>query len=284
MTGLTATTFGLDGWMEKALLVAITLAIAVVLFAFIRALVPRAERRAAQSEDPAKWQQRRTAVTLLATVLRYTILLIALITVIVILAGAGGIAALGGGGALLVLIVGFSTQRFLTDVIAGFFILFEGQYAVGDVITIQPGGATGIVESLGVRATVLYLADGSHVHVANGQISVVTRHRSAQTSVLITAVTRDVPALRAGVADIARTATGTGEIIGTPYDEEVIEMASGVHTVRTTVRVPSARLTESLDFLRAMLPARLGDDLLGDPLLASVPYVHGDLIGPAVRP
>lgn len=278
--GMTASTFGLDGWMEKAALIAITLGIAVILFAVIRVLVPRAERRAGQSQDPTKWQQRRTAVTLLATVLRYTVLVVAAVTIVIILAGAGSVGALGGS-ALLVVMVGFATQRFLTDVIAGFFILFEGQYAVGDVVTVEPTKATGIVESLGVRMTVLHRSDGSRIYIPNGQISGVTRHRSAQTSVLVTVATRDLDAMRAGVADVARLAEGTGEIIGTPHDEEVTEMGSAIHVVRTTVRVPSARLTESLEFIRAMLGARLGDDLVGDPLLTPVQRAQDDLIGPA---
>ena len=36
------------------------------------------------------------------------------------------------------IVIGFASQRLLVDVIAGFFILFEDQYGVGDV---DPAGA-----------------------------------------------------------------------------------------------------------------------------------------------
>ena len=59
------------------------------------------------------------------------------------------------GGAIVAIIVGFAFQRLLVDAIAGFFILFEGDYAVGDVVRLEPSGYTGTVESIGLRATVL---------------------------------------------------------------------------------------------------------------------------------
>lgn len=279
--GMTASTFGLSGWMEKAALIAITVGVAVILFALIRAIVPRAERTAGQSQDPVKWQQRRTAVALLATVLRYAVLVVAVVAVVVILAGAGRVGALGGG-ALLAVMVGFATQRLLTDVIAGFFILFEGQYGVGDVITVEPSKITGTVEELGVRTTVIHLPDGSRVYIPNGQISAVTHQRSVQASMLITVLTRDVEATREGIADMARLAEGTGEIIGKPHDEEVTDMGNEIHAVRTTVRVPSARLAEALDLIRVTLAARLGDVLVGDPLITRVQRAQEDLIGPVV--
>lgn len=280
MSGVTATTFGLDGWMEKAVLVAITLGVAIILFGLIRFIVPRADQTVAQSQDPVKWQQRRTAVALLATVLRYAVLVIAIFTVISILTGAGGVGALGGS-AILAVMIGFATQRLLTDVIAGFFILFEGQYGVGDVVTLEGSKATGIVESLGIRTTVVQRFDGSRVYVPNGQISAVVRHRSVQASILVTTLTRDVDTVREAIADVTRLAESTGEIIGSPRDEEVVDMGDAVHAVRVRLRVPSARLAESLDFVRGTLGARLGDAALGDPLVTPVPRAQDDLIGPA---
>lgn len=279
VSGLVATTFGLDGWMEKAALVAITLVVTVILFGLIRFIVPRADQTAAQSQDPVKWQQRRTAVALLATVLRYTVLVVAIITIITILAGAGGIGALGGS-AILAVMIGFATQRLLTDVIAGFFILFEGQYGVGDIITLEPSKTTGVVEALGVRTTLVQRPDGSRTYVPNGQISAVTRYRSAQASVLVTVLTRSADAVRDALADVARLAEGTGEIIGPPRDEEVIEMGDAIHAVRVRLRVPSARLDEAIIFVRTTLDARLGDQALGDVLVTPVPRAQDDLIGP----
>ena len=70
--------------------------------------------------------------------------------------------------------VGFGAQKLVRDVISGFFILLEDQYAVGDYVTI--GSATGVVEEIGMRTTCLRDDDGRLIMLANGDISVVANH------------------------------------------------------------------------------------------------------------
>ena len=110
-------------------------------------------RRAATAHGP-RARQRQTAISALATGIRYAILIAAAIAIAVALAGGGNMGAVGGG-ALVVIVIGFASQRLLFDVIAGFFILFEDQYGVGDVVRLEPSGYTGRVDSLGLRTTVL---------------------------------------------------------------------------------------------------------------------------------
>ena len=64
--------------------------------------------------------------------------------------------------------IGFGAQSLVRDVLAGFFILFEDQFAVGDVITIE--GRSGTVESLSLRLTKIRLGDGSLLMIPNGEI------------------------------------------------------------------------------------------------------------------
>ena len=45
-------------------------------------------------------------------------------------------------------------QRLLADVVAGFFILFEGQFAAGDLVVLDSTIPSAIVERAGLRATV----------------------------------------------------------------------------------------------------------------------------------
>jgi|YelNatPaOPRAMG01_1025707.scaffolds.fasta_scaffold17434_2 small conductance mechanosensitive channel len=70
--------------------------------------------------------------------------------------------------------VGFGAQKLVRDVISGFFILLEDQYAVGDYVTI--GAATGVVEEIGMRTTRLRDDDGRLIILGNGDISVVANH------------------------------------------------------------------------------------------------------------
>ena len=73
-------------------------------------------------------------------------------------------------GATIGIAVGFGAQDFVKDVIAGFLILLEDQYAIGDVVTIA--GVSGTVEGIKLRTTVLRDLQGNRHHVPNGHIDV----------------------------------------------------------------------------------------------------------------
>src|SRR5215470_13266108 len=66
------------------------------------------------------------------------------------------------------LAVGFGAQSLVKDVISGFFILFEDQFGIGDVVKI--GDFTGVVERMSLRATVLRNLEGQVYVVPNGNI------------------------------------------------------------------------------------------------------------------
>lgn len=63
---------------------------------------------------------------------------------------------------------GFGAQSLVQDFLSGLFIISENQYRVGDVIDIE--GASGTVERIGVRSTVLRDADGNVHYFPNGMI------------------------------------------------------------------------------------------------------------------
>jgi small conductance mechanosensitive channel len=70
------------------------------------------------------------------------------------------------------LALGFGAQNLVRDIITGFYIVLEDQYAVGD--TIQFGDYAGRVEHLTLRRTVLRDARGALVTIANGEIRTVS--------------------------------------------------------------------------------------------------------------
>jgi small conductance mechanosensitive channel len=70
------------------------------------------------------------------------------------------------------LAIGFGAQSLVKDVISGFFILFEDQFGVGDVVKI--GEFSGVVERMTLRATVLRNLEGQVYVVPNGNIQHVT--------------------------------------------------------------------------------------------------------------
>ncbi len=70
------------------------------------------------------------------------------------------------------LAIGFGAQSLVKDVISGFFILFEDQYGVGDVVKIET--LSGVVERMTLRATVLRNFEGQVHVIPNGNIHMVT--------------------------------------------------------------------------------------------------------------
>lgn len=78
------------------------------------------------------------------------------------------IAAAGVGGVA----IGFGAQSLVKDIISGFFILFEDQYAVGDYIEV--GEVTGTVTEIGLRTTRIMAYTGEEHIVPNGEITRVT--------------------------------------------------------------------------------------------------------------
>ena len=64
--------------------------------------------------------------------------------------------------------LGFGAQSLVKDFLAGIFIIAENQYRVGDVVDVM--GASGTVERVGTRSTVLRDADGNVHYLPNGTI------------------------------------------------------------------------------------------------------------------
>ena len=88
-----------------------------------------------------------------------------------------------GGAAIFGLAISFGSQSLVKDVVSGFFILLENQYAVGDVVTIN--GQSGTVEKVTLRRTVLRSMRGEVHNLTNGNISSVTNMTQGWARVVI---------------------------------------------------------------------------------------------------
>ena len=123
------------------------------------------KQRLAMSERKAK-----TLNSITSSVLKYVIYFIGIFSVLkqlgvpdsslVVVASAGSVA------------IGLGAQSVVTDMMEGFFILFEDHYAVGDIVTIQ--GITGTVESVTLRSTKLRDPMGCVHIIPNGSVGTVT--------------------------------------------------------------------------------------------------------------
>ncbi len=131
----------------------------------------RVERKFNESADQADRERGQRLVTLTdigAVIASVTVWSIVLLTAMAI----WGIpmAPFLVVGTTIGIAIGFGAQDFVKDVISGFLILLEDQYAIGDVVTIS--GVSGSVESIKLRTTVLRDLQGNRHHVPNGHIAV----------------------------------------------------------------------------------------------------------------
>jgi moderate conductance mechanosensitive channel len=163
----------------------IVVVLAITLYRIIVSLIPRILRWSRPEDGEgldaaalARIKRQDTAVTLIRQTLRYvTFALVALFVFSIFLRNV--FPALGGA-TILAAIIGFGAQSFVRDIIAGFFILFENQYSVGDFIEVEPTKASGMVEEFGLRTTTIRAPSGEVIYIPNGTLTAVTNYVSGQ--------------------------------------------------------------------------------------------------------
>jgi len=126
-----------------------------------RARLSRIHERSARSR-----QQARTLGGLLR---RLTTVAVYVMAVLLALGQIGfDLGPLIAGAGIVGFAIGFGAQSMVSDIIAGIFILVEDQYAEGDWVDL--GDASGTVEAVNLRTTVLRDLAGSQWVVPNGEI------------------------------------------------------------------------------------------------------------------
>jgi small conductance mechanosensitive channel len=115
-------------------------------------------------------QRAKTLGAVLDALARFAIFFI---TIVIILQSTTtwNVSALIAGAGVVGVAIGFGAQSLIKDFISGFFIIFENQFSVGDMV--QLGNDTGIVEQLSLRTTKLKDVLGNVHIIPNSQINVV---------------------------------------------------------------------------------------------------------------
>lgn len=168
-------TDSLTRWLELAgtrgLRILVIVVIALVLTRILKALTARLVQiskgptRVAQMRE----QQTRTMAGLLYSV--GTTLIIAGAFLTALPEFGFNVTPVAALAAVASLAFGFGAQTLVKDLINGFFIVFEDQYVVGDLI--QVNGETGRVEYLTLRRTVMRNVNGALVTIPNSLIGQV---------------------------------------------------------------------------------------------------------------
>jgi small conductance mechanosensitive channel len=162
-----------------------------------------------------------------------------------ILAGAGILGLAGGLGA----------QSLITDVVSGFFILFENQYLVGDYVRL--GEAAGRVEAVSIRCTQVRDDQGRLHIIPNGQIKGVINYSKGY---VVAEVDLTVPA-DVNLNEVFNALTEAGrrlclarkEVLGETVVKGVVDMTLTNLTVRAATKVrPGTHLLIQTEFRRLL--------------------------------
>jgi moderate conductance mechanosensitive channel len=73
-------------------------------------------------------------------------------------------------GGVIGIVVGLGAQKIMTDILAGFFMIFEEQFQRGDFVHINGELEGGTIEDLGFRVVKVRLLNGKLMTVPNGEI------------------------------------------------------------------------------------------------------------------
>lgn len=117
-----------------------------------------------------KSRHAETLKGLVCNCLKYAVVIFAIIFGLSIL-GVNMVAVIASLG-VLGLVVGFGAQTLIEDVITGLFIIFEGQFHVGDIVTID--GFRGTVTAIGIRTTQITDVGGNIKIINNSDIRTLT--------------------------------------------------------------------------------------------------------------
>lgn len=123
---------------------------------------------------------------------------------------------------VLSLALGLGAQTLVKDVIGGIFIIFEGQFHIGDVIEFE--GIIGTVEDMTLRATRVRDANGTVHIIPNGELRIVsnrTRGWSRATVDITIPYTQDVEAVYEAL-DVVKERASADETIAALLTEDLV--------------------------------------------------------------
>jgi small conductance mechanosensitive channel len=220
----------------------------------------------------------KTIAQLLRSVGRVVIVGVAVLLTFNIFIDIGPVLA---GAGILGLAVSFGAQSLVKDVISGFFILFENQFGIGDVIEVA--GKSGTVEKMTLRVVVLRDVYGVVHIVPNSEIKVASnKTRGWSRAVVDISVARDVDIDRA--LDVVRDEAelfshdpkwkheldGGVEVVG------VESVSDNAVVIRSLIRTrPGSQWNVGREFRRRM-KSRLYREQIEIPYAVRPPHTRSD--------
>jgi len=227
-------------------------------------------------QDSAHRQRMTTLVLLALSSTKYVIIFVAAVMIIQKQLNLNPYPVLLSAG-VVGLAVGFGAQNLVRDMVSGFFIIMEGQYAVGDLVEIN--GALGRVEEVGLRITRIRDPNGEIRFFPNGSITSANNYIQRYIPYVVTApfareATGDLPALVRGILEDFEREFAV--FVDPPEIGEIEDLATYARVVRAEVYVIPGR--------QAIVEQKLPGRVAGALERAGQPLPQGADVGLALRP
>ena len=266
----------LNGWIEGvklqdfqhlffiALKILAILFLASVIYRIGKVLIDRFFNAQIQMKIGVDARKVNTLRALVHSVLKYTVYFVTGLTVLGQFVDTTSILATAGIGGLA---IGFGAQSLVKDVISGFFILFEDQYAVGDFVTI--GDTTGTVEEIGLRITKIRGFKGDLTIIPNGQVQKVVNYtRGNALAVVDISVPYETDINKAIklIEDVAQKyAQENKNIVEQPQVLGIMDMGDSQITIRAVARTLPLKHWEVERELKKRIKEAFDEEEIGVP-------------------
>lgn len=228
------------GLADTALRIVLIIVLAQVAIRITYKVIDRALLRQRKENGENKFRVKpRRFVTVGKLLKNVTNIVLNFIMMMLIISELGyDLAPLIAGAGVIGLAIGFGAQSLVKDVITGFFIVFEDQFAVGDVVQIAT--FKGTVEVIGLRTTRLRNWNGEVYAIPNGTITNVTNFSLADAQAVIDipmAATRPLDEANHLVArSLEKVHEENAKVLSAPRVLGVQAMTTGEYTLRIAVK------------------------------------------------
>lgn len=161
------------GFVKTAPKILLILLLTFLAFKLLRYLANRMEQYVAEGAPEKRAAKRQKVQTLSRVIVGTGTIVVLMVSAMMVMQELGiEVGPLIAGAGIAGLAIGFGAQNMVRDFIAGFFILLEGQFSVGDVVKIA--GIGGLVDSMSLRVTVIRDIEGIVHYIPNGEIKTVS--------------------------------------------------------------------------------------------------------------
>jgi small conductance mechanosensitive channel len=231
-----------------------------------------------RSRNPLRFDPRRTRTIglLMENVVTYAVNFLAIL--LILSQFNFNLGPLIAGAGVVGLAIGFGAQSIVKDVITGFFIIFEDQFAVGDVI--QTGTYKGTVEAIGLRVTTIRAWTGEIFIIPNSQIQSVTNfslYNSVAVVDLQFSVEEDIERAMKVLREILQNLNEKNDnIVKEPVLQGIQTLGETTAALRVAVECRPNTQAEVIRELNREIEKRLKDKELQFPPLKAVNYAPGE--------